>query len=194
MTERKGPIMNKNTRSLIAGILVSGMFIFPAASTAAAAGKAKKAAPAKAPIIATPTATPGKKGLTSDDLAKVVQAIAYEKSTGAVSKMKGVFKKSAKTVTVKFTFTNKSKKAIQAVRGWLRFATYFNESIYDFSLEAVMPIEPGAEAGMSWKLKPADFPSPEAYKKFVETPLEKMKQIWVPKVIILEDGTTLKAK
>ncbi len=136
----------------------------------------------------TAKATPTPDG---DVIRMAVQGWVYEKNTGTVAKVKGVFKKTSQTIDVKCGFLNRTQKNIRALRGTMRFTTFFNEPIFDMPLEAVMPITPGERAGMTWKLKREHFASDEAYDKFRKSPLEKMKVQWVPSAIAFEDGTML---
>jgi hypothetical protein len=108
--------------------------------------------------------------------------------------VKGIVSKSSRTVELKCGFENKTKRPVRAMRGYLRFATFFNEPIHDLFLEAVMPLPAGTQAGMNWKLKREHFATDEAFKRFCDTPLDKMRQVWVPTVVVFEDGTTWRAK
>ncbi len=174
---RIGKIVKLTLKISAIGILMGMIALYSFPGLAPASSKAK----------------PGRR-TTSADLSKKVKAWAYEKGTsGVASKVKGVFKKSARTIEVKCGFQNVTSRTIRGVRGYLRFATLFNEPLYDLSLEAVMPIEPAQQSGMDWKLKREHFPSEEAFNRFCDTPLEKMRQMWVPTVIVFEDGTTLQA-
>jgi hypothetical protein len=159
------------------GLLVGLIAFYTLPGMAPASGKAK----------------PGRKS-THAELARMVKAWAYEKKTvGVASKVKGVFKKSARTLEVKVGFQNVTSRTVRGIRGYLRFATMFNEPLYDLSLEAVLPIEPARQAGMDYKLKRENFPSDEAFKRFCDLPLDQMRQVWVPTVVVFEDGTTLQA-
>jgi len=125
-------------------------------------------------------------------LVSLLQVTPYEKTLDTVSQVKGVFQKSSRVVTLRCGLVNRTKREIRAVRGILRFTTYFGESIYDLSLEAVRPFPPGQQVSMEWKLKRERFTSDSNFKIFTDTPLEKMRVVWVPSVLVLDDGTTLK--
>ena len=133
-----------------------------------------------------------KKTTASNKLVSLLQVKPYEKVLGTVSQVKGVFQKSARTVTLRCSLLNRTKQEIRAVRGTLRFTTYFGEPIYDLSLEAVRPFPPGQQVPMEWKLKRERFTSDETFKIFTDTPLDKMRVVWYPSVLVLADGTTLK--
>jgi hypothetical protein len=125
-------------------------------------------------------------------LTKVLKVWAFEKDMGAASKVKGVFKKDASTIRVRCGFENLSKKEIRASRGVLRFSTFFGETLFDLSWEAVTPIPPQGTASMEWKVKRGHFPDKEAFLRFRKTPLEEMRQVWSPSVVVFADGTSLK--
>jgi hypothetical protein len=132
----------------------------------------------------TPVATHRLEGL--------LQVFPVEKTLDATSKVKGVFKKSSRTSNLKCAFQNQSSSDIRAVRGVLRFTSYFGDPIVDLSVEVVSALPPGQKVTVAWKIKRERFASDESFKAFVDTPLEKMRAVWIPSVIVLADGTTLK--
>jgi len=143
---------------------------------------------AMAAVKAKPQAAPP----VSRASAQVLEVYPYEKSIGTASRVKGVFKKDLRTVVVKCGLLNHSYREVRATRGTLRFTTYFNEPIFDMPLEAVLPIKPGARVSMTWNIKRKHFETDEAFKKFADTPLDKMRFIYVPTVVVFADGTEYK--
>jgi hypothetical protein len=122
----------------------------------------------------------------------LLQVVPVEKTLNTTSKVKGVFKKAARTADLKCSFQNQGAQEIRAVRGVLRFTSYFGDPIVDLSVEVVSVIAPGQKVTVAWQIKRERFTSDTAFKTFVDTPLDKMRAVWIPSVAVLADGTTLK--
>jgi hypothetical protein len=128
---------------------------------------------------------------TTNRLATIIQVIPTEKTMDTTSKVKGVFSKSSRTVNLKCVLVNQSQKDIRAVRGTLKFTTYFGDPIAELTVELVTPLPPGQKIPTSWKIKRERFSSDDAFKVFADTPLQKMRMVWVPSVAVLADGSKL---
>lgn len=120
-----------------------------------------------------------------------VQVRAVGKDLDAASKVKGVFKKASRTVSLKCQLLNQGAKPLGALRGTLRFTSYFGDLIGDLSVEVVAPVAPGQSVTTTWKIKRERFSSDEAFKTFADTPLDKMRVTWIPSMVVLSDGTRL---
>lgn len=125
-------------------------------------------------------------------LAGLLQVSPAEKTLDTASKVKGVFQKSARTANLKCNFKNMGAVEIRAVRGVLRFTSYFGDPIVDLSVEVVTTLAPGQTSTVAWKIKRERFTSDETFKTFVDTPLDKMRAVWMPSVVVLANGSTLK--
>jgi len=80
---------------------------------------------------------------TTNRLAGLLQVSPVEKTLDSVSKVKGVFQKSARTANLKCNFKNTGSSEIRAVRGVLRFTSYFGDPIVDLSVEVVTTLATG---------------------------------------------------
>lgn len=122
----------------------------------------------------------------------LLQVVPVEKTLNTTSKVKGIFKKAARTANLKCSFQNQGSSEIRAIRGVLRFTSYFGDPIVDLSVEVVSVIAPGQKVTVAWQIKRERFTSDETFKTFVDTPLDKMRSVWIPSVVVLANGTTLK--
>jgi len=147
------------------------------------------------PMVATAKAPPSKKAKTAVSTAPrlggSLQVVALDKRLDPKSQVKGVFSKSSRTVTLDCEIQNLGAREIRAMRGVLKFTTFFGDPIVDLSVEVVTSIPPGSKVNSSWKLKRERFASDAAFKKFVDTPLDKMRMTWLPSVAVTADGTQL---
>ena len=148
--------------------------------------------PAFAKKAKTPTPTPAP--APAHNLAAMNKALrfwVYEKSTDVVSDVSGIFDAKAQKITLKCELKNETKKEIHGVRGTLRFATFFGETIADITVESTTAIAPGEKIGVNWDV-PTDRLSPEAFDKLKKADLNQVKQIWYPRMVVFTDGTVLK--
>jgi hypothetical protein len=136
-------------------------------------------------------ATPAPVASKKAALAGAVQFWAYDKGADIVSDVSGIFDQKAQKISLKCELKNRTSKEIHGVRGTVRFSTYFGETIADIYVETDAPIRPGEIIGVNWTVG-TDRLAPGAFEKFKNTKLDKMKQVWVPRVIVFSDGTVLK--
>jgi hypothetical protein len=146
------------------------------------------------PMVATAKAPPSKKakngGLDRAPFGRSLQVVALDKRLDTKSKVKGVFSKSSRTVTLDCEIQNLGAREIRAMRG--------ASSSHLFRGPHRGPLgrggdqhPPGSKVNSSWKLKRERFASDAAFKKFVDTPLDKMRMTWLPSVAVTADGTQL---
>jgi hypothetical protein len=115
----------------------------------------------------------------------------YEKSGDVVSDVSGIFDEKSKKITLKCGLKNLSKKEVHAVRGTLRFSTYFGDLIADLSVETVAAIPPGETLAVQWTVGPERM-SKTAFETLQKTKLDQLKINWIPSVIAFSDGSMLK--
>jgi hypothetical protein len=138
------------------------------------------------------TQTKAKAPAETHRLVGLLQVVPVEKTLNSVSKVTGVFKKASRTANLKCSLQNQGSSEIRAVRGVLRFTSYFGDPIVDLSVEVVSVMAPGQKVTVSWQIKRERFGSDAAFKTFIDTPLDKMRAVWIPSIVVLADGTTLK--
>jgi hypothetical protein len=137
----------------------------------------------------TPTPVPVKVNKTAV-MNKALKFWVYEKGGEFIADVGGIFDPKMKKMVIKCGLMNMTKKDIRGVRGVVRFTTLFGEHVGDISLETTAAVPAGQRIAIEWKAG-ADRFTPEGLKKFEKLKLEEMKQIWVPRMIVFTDGTTL---
>lgn len=140
----------------------------------------------KATTTATPIA-PSKKAA----MARALQFWVYDKGADIVSDVSGIFDQKAQKISLKCELKNRTAMEIHGVRGTIRFSTFFGETIADIYVETEASIPPGDTIGVNWTVG-TDRLAPEAFEKFKNTKLDKMKQTWYPRMIVFSDGAVLK--
>ena len=157
------------------------LFLAALAWTPALAKKTKTPTPAPAPAPAPNLAA----------MNKALRFWVYEKSTDVVSDVSGIFDSKSQKITLKCELKNQTKKEIHGVRGTVRFATFFGETIADIAVESTEAIGPGETIGVNWDV-PTSRLSPGAFDKLKKADLGQIKQIWYPRMVVFTDGTALK--
>jgi hypothetical protein len=155
----------------------------PAFSATTAKAQAKKKKPSLA--SSAPNVSPN-----ANAMFRALQFAVYEKGTGLVSDVSGLFDSKTQKITLKCQLKNRTQKEIHAVRGTLRFSTFFGETIGDIYLETTATIPPGQTAGVNWTVGTERL-NKAAFEKIKKMKLDQMKQIWMPRMIVFTDGTTL---
>jgi hypothetical protein len=164
---------------ILAALLLILAVSMPAISIAASKAK-KKPVAAGTPVYSANSAA----------LFRALRFAVYEKGTGLVSDVSGMFDSKTQKITLKCQLKNQTQKEIHAARGTLRFTTFFGETIGDIYLETTAAIPPGQAVGINWTLGTERL-NKAAFEKLKKMKLDQMRQIWMPRMIVFTDGTTL---
>ena len=124
-------------------------------------------------------------------MAKSLRFWVYDKGADVVSDVSGLFDSKARKITLKCELKNQTKKEMHAVRGTLRFATYFGETIADIYLETTTVLPPGEVVGVNWDITPERL-GPKVFERLQKVKLEQVKQTFYPRMIVFTDGSVLK--
>jgi hypothetical protein len=178
--QKNKPLFSFRLLAVLGLTLLVSAPVFSATVTKA---KAKKKKPASA--TSAPTVSPN-----SNTMFRALQFRVYEKGTGLVSDVSGMFDSKTQKITLKCQLKNQTPKEIHAVRGTLRFSTFFGETIADVYLETTAAIPPGQSAGVNWTLGTERL-STASFEKLKKMKLEEMRQIWMPRMIVFSDGSAL---
>jgi len=142
------------------------------------------------------TASLGKSTLNDDSLnilKPYLHVCAHEKTAASATHEKKLFiKRDHRSVMVSCGFSNHSNRSISAIKGVLRFTTYFGQPVFEMPLREKLSLEPGQETLRDWTLQRDDFKDEEAFAAFMTTPLSRLRQEWTPEELVLADGTVLK--
>lgn len=160
-------------------------------STPLVAGAQAKSSAAKLKKPLLPKPTPAAVSPRTAAMNKALKFWVYEKGGEFIADVGGIFDEKMKKMVIKCGLMNLTKKDIRGVRGVVRFTTLFGEHVGDISLETTASVPAGQRVSIEWKAG-ADRFTPEGLKKFEKLKLEEMRQIWVPRMIVFTDGTTLK--
>jgi hypothetical protein len=100
--------------------------------------------------------------------------------------------KDPRSVQVTCRFWNQSKDTIRSVRGVLCFKTYHGQTVHEMVMNETVTLDPGENLLKVWQLKRADFKDEGSFKSFLETPLSRLRQVWLPSEVRLVGGKILK--
>jgi len=146
--------------------------------------------------LSTAVATLGKTHMSDDSvniLKPYLHVCAHEKIAASATHEKIFFiKRDHRSVMVSCGFSNHSNRSISAIKGVLRFTTYFGQPVFEMPLREKLSLEPGQETLRDWTLQRDDFKDEEAFSAFMTTPLARLRQEWKPEELVLADGTVLK--
>jgi hypothetical protein len=90
-------------------------------------------------------------------------------------------------VVVSCSIVNQSAHPVVSMKGILRFSTYLGRPLVEIPMEGRLKLAPGAETSLQQTLRRDDFRNEEAYRKFLRTPLARLRQEWVPTELVLAD-------
>ncbi len=145
-------------------------------------------APAKSVERAVPS---GPSPAVRAEMAKALRFWVYDKGADVVSDVSGLFDSKSRKITLKCELKNQTRREMHAVRGTLRLATYFGETIADIYLETTTVLPPGEVVGVNWDITP-DRLGPKVFERLQKVKLEQVKQAFYPRTIVFTDGSVLK--